>query len=292
VAQYKITGPDGNSYQITAPDNAKQEDVLAYAKANYSKAAKPEPTDWKQVVGTAAKEAFTRPMAAAKDLGTNPTTMAQALPPLMGMAGGFSPIPGGATMGTVGGRQISNAALRALGKPELIPSGMQQVGEAGLSAIGDIAAIPAMKKAYYGGQIGKAEVAAGVQNIEKEAPPSGMRTAVKFIQALKNKMNTENLTPLEARRIKPAIDTIFRKGWLEGTEYSSDAADVSKRISTLVNQIPGRAAPSAAMARAMTVPNAVGKLTPPPVRRAITYGFGQGVGGGTGFELIRRLLGG
>ena len=35
MATYRITAPDGNSYDVTAPDNAKQEDVLAYAKLNY-----------------------------------------------------------------------------------------------------------------------------------------------------------------------------------------------------------------------------------------------------------------
>lgn len=38
MATYKITAPDGNSYNVTAPDTASQADVLAYAKANYSKA--------------------------------------------------------------------------------------------------------------------------------------------------------------------------------------------------------------------------------------------------------------
>lgn len=32
---YKITAPDGNSYNVTAPDDATQEQVLAYAQANY-----------------------------------------------------------------------------------------------------------------------------------------------------------------------------------------------------------------------------------------------------------------
>lgn len=41
MAKYKITAPDGNSYMITAPDNASQDQVLAYAKSNYQKAAPP-----------------------------------------------------------------------------------------------------------------------------------------------------------------------------------------------------------------------------------------------------------
>lgn len=32
MAKYRITAPDGGVYEITAPDNASQEDVLAYAQ--------------------------------------------------------------------------------------------------------------------------------------------------------------------------------------------------------------------------------------------------------------------
>lgn len=38
---YTITAPDGKEYDVTAPEGATQEQVLAYAKANYSKAAAP-----------------------------------------------------------------------------------------------------------------------------------------------------------------------------------------------------------------------------------------------------------
>jgi len=35
MPDYKITAPDGNSYNVTAPEGATQEQVLAYAQANY-----------------------------------------------------------------------------------------------------------------------------------------------------------------------------------------------------------------------------------------------------------------
>ena len=35
MPSYKITAPDGNSYTVTAPEGATQEQVLAYAQANY-----------------------------------------------------------------------------------------------------------------------------------------------------------------------------------------------------------------------------------------------------------------
>lgn len=43
MATYRITGPDGHQYNITAPDDATQEQVLAYAQAQYAGAPAPAP---------------------------------------------------------------------------------------------------------------------------------------------------------------------------------------------------------------------------------------------------------
>jgi hypothetical protein len=43
MATYRITGPDGHQYDITAPDDATQEQVLAYAQAQYAGAPAPAP---------------------------------------------------------------------------------------------------------------------------------------------------------------------------------------------------------------------------------------------------------
>lgn len=37
MAKYQITAPDGNSYEITAPDTASENEVMEYAKSNYQK---------------------------------------------------------------------------------------------------------------------------------------------------------------------------------------------------------------------------------------------------------------
>lgn len=42
MATYRITGPDGGQYDITAPDDATQEQVLAYAQAKYAGAPAPD----------------------------------------------------------------------------------------------------------------------------------------------------------------------------------------------------------------------------------------------------------
>ena len=41
MAKYRITGPDGGTYEVTAPDSATEAEVLAYAQQNYK--AKPTP---------------------------------------------------------------------------------------------------------------------------------------------------------------------------------------------------------------------------------------------------------
>lgn len=44
MAKYQITAPDGKSYEVTAPDHASQDDVLAYAQANYKPQSTPQAT--------------------------------------------------------------------------------------------------------------------------------------------------------------------------------------------------------------------------------------------------------
>lgn len=42
MAKYQITAPDGKSYEVTAPDHASQDEVLAYAQANYKPQSTPQ----------------------------------------------------------------------------------------------------------------------------------------------------------------------------------------------------------------------------------------------------------
>lgn len=43
MAKYRITGPDGGTYEITAPDDASEADILAYAQRNAGMTKAPEP---------------------------------------------------------------------------------------------------------------------------------------------------------------------------------------------------------------------------------------------------------
>jgi hypothetical protein len=48
MPKYRITAPDGKTYEVNAPDGASQDDVLAYVKQNYQQAASsaaPSPDD-------------------------------------------------------------------------------------------------------------------------------------------------------------------------------------------------------------------------------------------------------
>ncbi len=35
MAKYRITGPDGGTYEVNAPDTATEAEVMAYAQQNY-----------------------------------------------------------------------------------------------------------------------------------------------------------------------------------------------------------------------------------------------------------------
>ena len=288
MPSYTVKDPNSGKTVTLRGDSPPSEQELNGIFENLN----PKP-DWKGVVKSAVTEAALpfRQGTMTRDAATNPVTQAKMLPPLAGAVGAMSPIPGGATLGTVGGRQLSNLALKSYGQSDQIPSGLSQGLEAGASVLGDVAAIPALKKASFGKQIGAAESAAGLGSVPKEAPPGSMRTAVKWIQAMKDKP----LTVQEAKQFKPAIDTVLQKGWLRGTQYEPDAVQFSQKIQATLNQIPGRGEASAGMAKAMTIPRMMNKgyqMIPKSVRRGLGYGTGVGAAGGASYELIRKLLGG
>lgn len=255
-------------------------------------------TDYKQVIGSAVKDAFMKPATFAKDLGTNPETMANQMPSILGFVGGVSPIPGGATAGTAIGQGIRAGALTALGKKDQIPAALEvnsnfpyihgQIPELALSVIGDVGAIPAIKSRIAGKAIGEAEDLAGVGNLTKLPPPSQARTAVVMYQKVKDQL--PNMTPMQARAIKPAFDWVASRGVLGNSEYAVDFFKVKKNIDALVNKIPGRAEPAADFGRAMKIPRTIGKVAksiPKPVQKGIEYG----IGGGVGWSAIKKLLG-
>lgn len=86
MPKYRITAPDGNTYEITAPEGASEQEVLAYAQANYKQQAAPAPAPTPAqpqeqrtplqelgrqaaMTGRTAYEAFTAPATAVLDFG-------------------------------------------------------------------------------------------------------------------------------------------------------------------------------------------------------------------------------
>lgn len=58
MAKYRITAPDGGTYEVSAPDSASEAEVLAYAQKNYTAATGPTaPTKPKTFLSSAAEAA-------------------------------------------------------------------------------------------------------------------------------------------------------------------------------------------------------------------------------------------
>lgn len=257
-------------------------------------------TDWKGVIGGAVKSSFQKPAAFAKDLGTNPVSMANAMPPVLGTAGGLSPIPGGATMGTAAGQGIRDLALKTMGKP--IPGMMQHGMELGGAALGDVMAIPAMKKSYYGGQIGRAEGFAGVpppQDIQSIPMATGQKSAGDFINdaVTSVKGSGGKGQPTYWKQIKDQVDRIYEMG----ADQKLTKLDkgrlrwLNQQVQEgLNNAVPGRAGPAASLARSQTIPNWIGRNVnklPPRFRAGAQWGTGVLAPGIAIEEIVRRLIG-
>lgn len=255
-----------------------------------------KPPNYMGVVGKAVNEAFMRPGTVTRKLASDPVAQAKALPTLTGMAGGISPIPGGATLGTVGGRQLSNLALKAYGRPDQIPSVGQQVGEGALAALGDVAAIPYVKNKVFGSQIGNAEKAAGL--ITKGAdkyPTSG--NVGEVLNTLESQLDTGAInTPQAAKEAYSVTKFIHENPKLVGKsgEISVQAQRVGQKAQAALNKFtPGRLGPAQAMARANTIPRAMNKAyqaVPGPVKQGLGLAAAGGIGG-LGWEVIRKMIG-
>lgn len=261
-----------------------------------------EEPDWGGVVKDALNEARMGNGSKMRALMTDPITQAKALPYLAGTAGGFSGIPMGATAGQVGGRLISDAALKAYGHPEDIPSVGRQVAEGGIAALGDITAFPAFNKRIFGGQVGAAEKAAGVPPPEEipslPKPAAGQPVSGGIDSAIESvKSAGGEGTPTYWKQIKDQIDAFYNAGkdaklsnldraklqWLNG--------QVQKGLNA---SVAGRAAPAAALARSQAVPNAIEGAWD-AIPSSLKWGLGVGGGGGAayaGTDLLKRALSG
>ena len=266
-----------------APDDLKNASGLTGLRETFMPGNEANARNFRMAAGNPLAEA-----GATQD----PVATSKMVPAAMGVLGAISPIKFGTALGTTAGRQLSNAMLKGVGHPEEIPSGVEQ-GVETLGALAmDAIPLPLIKSKLAGKAIGAAERAAGITQdaIRRLPPPSSIRTSVVLLNKLKDRLAGGEITPMAAREIKPALDTIANRGWLNGTEYISDFGQVSKRISELVNKIPGRGEAASQMRSAMAIPNMAKKTwkaIPNPVRR----GFGYALGGGLAVDALREVLG-
>lgn len=279
------------------PDQARAE--LARRELARRGVSVDQPVDYKQVVGSAIKNSFVKPAAFAKDLGTNPESMANMMPALLGTVGGISPVIGGATLGTGAGQGLRDAALGAMNKP--IPSGWQHAGELGMSALSDVAAIPTIKKGVFGRQIGAIEKAQGVppaQDIPSIPMATGAKTTGEFINDAVSSVKSSGGkgTPEYWLQIKDQVDRIYKLGKTEGlTRLDNGRLKwLSKTVQEGLNAaVPGREVPAQALADSQLIPRTLKrayKATPDAVKKAVGIA-GLGAAGHTGWSVISKLLG-
>lgn len=211
----------------------------------------------------ATREATMRQGTMTRDLATNPVTQAKALPVLAGTVGAVLGRPMGATMGTVGGRQLSNAALKAYGKPEEIPSAIAQVAEGALAFAGDLAPIPAINRRIFGKQVGAAEKAAKIPEFADSLNrPTGPDSTAKFIDwARKIRGNPSGET---LKQIKDEIDFIYknRKNVPISDNDEGKLKFLNRWVQNSLNKAaPGRGDAAKSLARSQVVPNAIKKAS-------------------------------
>lgn len=234
--------------------------------------------------------------------GEGPIRQAKTLPALAGTTLSAMGVPGGMTVGTTGGRQLSNAALIAYGRPEEMPSGESQAAEAALSVLGDVTAIPAINKRIFGSQIGRIEKARGVpsaQDIPSIPMATGQKTLSEFIDdAVRSVKDSGGKgIPSYWLTLKDQVDRIYQLG----KDQALTRLDQGKlkflngAIQSGINRaVPGRAAPAAALAESQRIPNAIGRnfrSLPKSVRTGLGIGSGTATGGGLAYALGKYLVG-
>lgn len=225
--------------------------------------------DYGQIVKDALNEARMGNGSKMRALLTDPVTQAKALPYLAGTGLSVLGVPGGMTAGTVGGRQVSNAALRSYGMPEEVPSTGDQIKEGVLSAAGDLTAIPAINRKVFGSQIGAAEARAGVpppQDIPSTPMAIGQKSIGDFINEAVDSVKSSGLegTPTYWKQIKDQVDRIYKMGKdqaLTGLDKGRLAWLNQMTQAGLNKAVPGRAIPAAALARSQAIPNAIKEVS-------------------------------
>lgn len=291
--KYNVKDPQGQMHTIEGPEGATPDEVIAQAQ----KLIPTKSTDYKQII----KDMFQKPSSFTKDLGTNPESMANAMPTVLGLGGGVALPWGGSTAGTAVGQGIRDMALTAMKKP--IPGLLQHGAELGTAALGDIIAMPSLKKSHYGGEIGRLETRAGVppaQDIPSIPMATGQKSAGDFINdAITSVKSSEGQGQAGYwKQIKDQVDRIYDMG-ADQKLTSLDRGRLrwlNQKVQEGLNRsVPGREVPAKALARSQTIPNFIEKsyrAIPKPMKAGAAYGTGATAAGVSVYEIIKHLLGG
>ncbi len=122
MAQYRLTGPDGSVYNVTAPDSASQDEVLQQFHANMPAAtpAAPQPSKLDAVLdqpilsmgGMSPRRAYNMGMGAIRGAGSIGATL---MTPLDAAARALGADPNGSGLGRTDRRQAMTDATQSLG---------------------------------------------------------------------------------------------------------------------------------------------------------------------------------
>lgn len=137
MATFVVTAPDGKEYEITAPEGATQEQVLAYAQQNYNKTAEPAKTEQpkRSLAQEAGRQLGLTARAGITGLTAVPAMMAEPI------AAGVNMLAGKQVIGSP--TQGIQKLMTAAGLPEA-QGGLERAVQTGASAMAGIPAQAAL----------------------------------------------------------------------------------------------------------------------------------------------------
>lgn len=196
MATFKITGPDGAAYTITAPDEATDDEVLAFAQSQLGGGAQEQkPLSWSDVPGQAIRNIG----PSARRFGE---AVAQPFMDPVGTAKSLTHLAAGVGSKMVGGL---DSASEFLGGPDLQTPEQKAYAEAPLNAVGRFYAdrygsVEGLKNTLATDPVGVAADAAAVLYGGGAMLPGRVGTAVKAAgSAVDPVMNTVRAGKLVAK---------------------------------------------------------------------------------------------
>jgi len=223
MPRFEITAPDGRRFEITAPEGATQDEVLAYAQANYNTipAAKPAPFSLSDTAIAAAQSALGATKSTIEGVTGAGSTTGEYLTGLQKTLGAkLTP----ERQAEIQRRTALEKQAAETGKPlEEIAAGLGGVKEAPITTFAQAAgsSVPTvllgMGAAALGATLGApVAVAAGVGIATKYllgAIQGGGEVKGTIYDAVKDKLMDNNVPEAEAKRQATATQDYLGKNW-------------------------------------------------------------------------------